>query len=175
MLKLTCHIHRSRSLSRRPVSPWRGANAAVARAFTLLEGLIAAIVVALVASAAAVAVSVGMSTQADNQLAVLAMHAAELQMSSCMEATYDGMDTLAGTEATGLLLAPARPGSTTRPSMPESFSEFSRVTTVTPETRTFVQYNGISIVGKRVVIEVFGPANTLYARLVRFRPQESHL
>lgn len=155
--------------------PILGRRACRARAFTLLEGLIAAIVVAMVASAAAVAVSVGMSTQLDNQNAVLAMHAAELQMSSCMESDYDGMDALAGTEATGQMLAPRRPGQVNRPFLPDSFADLSRVTTVTAETRTFAQYNNISVPGKRVTIEVFGPGNTLLARLVRFRAQELDL
>lgn len=145
------------------------------RAFTLLEGLIATLVVALVASAAAVAVSVGMATQEDNRLAVFAMHAAELQLSSCLEATYDGMDSLAGTEPEGEMRAPARPGSTTRPMLPESFSALSRITTVTAETRTFAQYNNISIEGKRINIRVFGPSGNLLAELVRFRARENQL
>lgn len=155
--------------------PVTGRRACRARAFTLLEGLVAAIVVAMVASAAAVAVSVGMSTQLDNQNAVLAMHAAELQMSSCMEADYDSMDAMAGSEAAGQMLAPRRPGQVNRPFLPDSFADLRRVTTITAETRTFSQYNNISIPGKRITIEVFGPGNTLLARLVRFRAQEVDL
>jgi type II secretory pathway pseudopilin PulG len=145
------------------------------RAFTLLEGLIATLVVALVASAAAVAVSVGMATQEDNRLAVFAMHAAELQLSSCLEASYDGMNGLAGTEAQGQMRAPARPGSTARPLLPESFAALSRITTITPETRTFAQYNNISIEGKRINIRVFGPSGNLLAELTRFRAREDQL
>lgn len=162
-------------LHRRTRGTPRTSLAVVQRAFTLLEGLIAAVVVAIVASAAAVAVSVGMATQQENQMAVLAMHSAELQMSSCMEAPYATMESLAGTEEAGEMRAPMRPGGAVRPLLPQSFSQLSRVTTVTPETRTFAQYNNISIVGKRVEIEVYGPDNTLYARLVRFRAQEDQL
>jgi type II secretory pathway pseudopilin PulG len=145
------------------------------RAFTLMEALVAAVVVAMVAASAAVAVSVGIATQQENRLAVLAMHAAELQMSSCMEADYDDMDDLAGTENAGELLAPARPGSTERPLLPASFSELSRITTVTASTKTFTQYNNVQVVGKTIQVDVMGPNNTLLARLIRFRGLEDQL
>lgn len=145
------------------------------RAFTLMEALIAVVVIAMVASAAAVAVSVGVATQQQNRMAVLAMHAAELQMSTCMEAAYSDVDALAGTELSGQLLAPPRPGAATQPFLPASFDGLVRVTTVTPETRTFNQYNNVQVTGKTIQVDVFGPNDTLLARLVRFRGQEDQL
>ncbi len=135
----------------------------------------AAVVVAMVASAAALAVSVGIATQQHNRLAVLAMHAAELQMSSCLEADYSAVSAMAGTENAGAMLAPARPGSSTRPNLPSSFNELSRVTTVTAETRTFAQYNNVQVTGLRIQVDVLGPDNSLLARLIRFRGQEDQL
>ncbi len=158
MIVRSVHVNRTRGLS---------------RAFTLMEALVAAVVVALVAAAAAVAVSVGVATQEDGRMAVLAMHAAELQMSSCMEASYDTMDSLAGQEDTGQMLAPARPGSTTRPLLPSSFSQLRRVTTITASTKTFSQYGNITVEGKQVVVSVFGPGNTLLAQLTRYRSKET--
>lgn len=146
-----------------------------ARAFTLIEALVAAVVVAMVAASAAMAVSVGVATQQQNRLAVLGMQAAELQMSSCMEADYADVDALAGTEDEGEMLAPLRAGATVRPLLPDSFSELSRITTVTAETRTFADYNNVQVVGKRIQVDVMGPGNTLLARLIRFRAQEDQL
>ncbi|MFO0962517.1 MAG: prepilin-type N-terminal cleavage/methylation domain-containing protein [Phycisphaerales bacterium] len=142
------------------------------RGFTLLEALIAALIVAIVAAAASMSVAVGIAIQEQNRLSVLAMHAAELQMSSVMEATYDGVDALAGTETTGNMLAPARPGGSTRPALPSAFSQLSRITTVTAENRTFSSYNNYTVTGKRITVTVYGPDGTQLAQLVRYRGKE---
>lgn len=142
------------------------------RAFTLVEALVASVIVATVASAAAMSVAVGIAVQEQNRLAVMAMHAAELQMSVAMETSYDGMPALAGTEAMGHLLAPPRPGSAVRPELPSAFAQLSRTTSVTVENRTFTQYGNYVMQGRRVEVSVFGPDGTLLARLQRFRPKD---
>lgn len=139
------------------------------RGFTLLEALIASIIVAMVAATASMSVAVGSSIEQQNRLAVLAMQAAELQMSSVLELSYETMNTMAGTEAAGQLLAPKRPGAATREALPAAFSEFSRVTTIVTENRTLTQYNNYTVSGKRIEVTVIGPDGITLARLVRFR------
>ncbi|NBX31810.1 MAG: prepilin-type N-terminal cleavage/methylation domain-containing protein [Planctomycetes bacterium] len=139
------------------------------RGFTLLEALIASIIVAMVAATASMSVAVGSSIEQQNRLSVLAMQAAELQMSSVLEQSYETMNTLAGTEAVGKLLAPKRPGATVRGFLPAAFSELSRVTTIVTENRTLTQYNNYTISGKRIDITVIGPNGLTLAHLVRFR------
>jgi hypothetical protein len=79
------------------------------------------------------------------------------------------MNTLAGTEAVGQLLAPKRPGATAREPLPATFAELSRVTTIVTENRTLTQYNNYTVSGKRIDITVIGPNGLTLARLVRFR------
>lgn len=143
-----------------------------ARAFTLVEALVATVVVAMVASAAAMSVAVGVAVQEQNRLSVLAMHAAELQMSVAMETAYDSLPGLVATEAQGRMLAPPRPGSSVRPELPAAFAPFSRTTTVTAENRTFTQFGNHVMQGYRVVISVYGPDGTLLARLQRYRAKD---
>lgn len=142
------------------------------RAFTLLEALIASVVVAMVASTAAMSVAVGSAVEQQNRLSVLAMQAAELQMSSVLEQSYDTMHTLAGTEAKGAMLAPMRPGATVRTALPAAFSELSRTTTLTDDNRTFTQFNNYTITGKRIEVTVCGPDGAVLARLTRYRGKD---
>ncbi len=142
------------------------------RGFTLLEALIASIIVSMVAATASMSVAVGSSIEQQNRLSVLAMQAAELQMSSVLEQPYETMNTLAGTEAAGKLLAPKRPGATVRGYLPATFSELSRVTTIVTENRTLTQYNNYTVSGKRIDITVIGPNGLTLGQLVRFRGME---
>jgi hypothetical protein len=100
------------------------------------------------------------------------MQAAELQMGTLLEATYDGMNALAGNEAAGAMGAPMRPGATQRVTLPASFAQLSRTTTVTAEDRLFTQYNNHTVEGKRIEVSVFGPDGSRLARLVRFRGKD---
>ena len=142
------------------------------RAFTLLEALIASVIVAMVAATASMSVAVGAAVEEQNRLAVLAMQAAELQMSSLLEEPYDTVGTLAGTEQPGTLKGPVRPGASVRADLPASFSQLTRVTSVTAENRTFTQYNNYTVTGKRLEVTVTGPDGSTLARLVRFRGKE---
>ncbi len=167
----TINAARTRAHSMRSPRILRGFPART-RAFTLLEALIATVIVAMVASAAAMSVAVGIAVQEQNRLSVIAMHAAELQMSTVMETDYDSLGGLAGEEPLGQLLAPARPGSTVRPLLPSGFSELSRTTTVAAQNRTFSQYNSYVVTGKLITVTVFGPDGTQLAQLVRYRGKE---
>lgn len=142
------------------------------RGFTLLEALIASVIVAMVAATASMSVAVGAAVERQNRLSVLAMQAAELQMGTMLEATYDGMNALAGAEAAGSMLAPMRPGATQRVALPAAFAQLSRTTTVTAENRLFSQYNGHTVEGKRIEVTVLGPDGSTLARLVRFRGKD---
>ena len=103
---------------------------------------------------------------------VLALQAAELQMSTLLEQPYDTVGSLAGTEAAGSMKAPARPGGAVRPDLPTSFARLSRTTSVTAENRTFPQLNNHTVEGKRLEVTVTGPDGSTLARLVRFRGKE---
>jgi prepilin-type N-terminal cleavage/methylation domain-containing protein len=142
------------------------------RGFTLLEALIASVIVAMVAATASMSVAVGAAVEQQNRLSVLAMQAAELQMGTMLEATYDGMNALAGNEAAGAMLAPMRPGASQRVALPAAFSQLSRTTAVTVEDRLFTQYNSHTVEGKRIEVSVFGPDGSRLARLVRFRGKD---
>ncbi|MBM4098533.1 MAG: prepilin-type N-terminal cleavage/methylation domain-containing protein [Planctomycetes bacterium] len=142
------------------------------RGFTLLEALIASVIVAMVAATASMSVAVGAAVEEQNRLSVLAMQAAELQMSSLLEQPYETVGTLAGTEAAGSMKAPARPGGSARPDLPSSFARLSRTTAVTAENRTFTQLNNHTVEGKRLEVTVTGPDGSTLARLVRFRGKE---
>lgn len=142
------------------------------RGFTLLEALIASVIVAMVAATASMSVAVGAAVEEQNRLSVLAMQAAEMQMSSLLQAPYDSVDVLAGTEVAGTLMAPARPGEQARVNLPSGFAGLTRVTSVTAENRTFAQYNNHTVQGKRMEVVVTGPDGSELARLVRFRGKE---
>lgn len=162
-------------------TPWQGGSwqvsmrvrrAGRANAFTLLEGLIASVIVAMVAATASMSVAVGVAIEQQNRLSVLAMQAAELQMGSVLEESYDNMGSLSGTEAMGTLLGPKQPGSNLRSALPGAFSELSRSTTVTTENRTFTQFNNYTLTGKVVQVIVTGANGVELARLVRFRGKD---
>ena len=142
------------------------------RAFTLLEALIASVIVAMVAATASMSVAVGAAVEEQNRLAVLAMQAAELQMGTMLEAGYDDMDALAGEEAAGAMLAPPRAGAQSRTALPPGFAPLARSTTVAAENRTFAQYNNHVVEGKRIEVTVSGPGGQVLARLVRFRGRD---
>ena len=139
------------------------------RGFTLVEALIASVILTAVASTAAMSVAVGSAVESQNRLSVLAMQAAELQMGTALELSYDTMYTCAGTEVAGKMLAPPRPGAARRDYLPAAFSQLSRTTTVTDENRTFTQYYNYTVTGKHVEVTVYGPDGSALAKLVRFR------
>ena len=156
----------------RPTIPRAGPAAAPRRrAFTLVEALIASVIVAMVALAGSTAVAVGVAIEDQNRLSVLAVQAAELRMGAVLELPYEDMGSMAGTEERGAMLAPAVAGGGSL-SMGPRFASMSRQTTVVPETRAFASLNNHVMVGKRVEVRVFGPDGAELARLSRFRGKE---
>ncbi len=142
---------------------------------TLIEGLVASVILAIVAAGASMALGVGVGAQREAQRQLLAGIAAEQQISTVMSAAYADSPTYAGTEATGQMLTPPRPnasGTPVRDSMGAAFSIFGRTTTVTAETRTFGQYNNISVEGYRIRVVVTTADGRVYADLQRYRAKE---
>jgi len=142
---------------------------------TLIEGLVASVVLALVAAGAAMALGVGIGAQRDAQRQLLAGIAAEQQVSTIMTAPYADSDDYAGSEAVGALLSPPRPttsGTLVRDPLGSAFSEFARTTTVTATTRTFAQYNNFSVPGWKIRVTVTDAAGRVYADIERFRAEE---
>ena len=145
--------------------------------FTLIEALIAIVIVAMVASAAAVGMGVSIATQEDARLAQLATQVAQQQVSFLMEKPFASMVDYAGTEALGQMKAPLDAGATDRSKvLTGEWAKLSRVTTLTSEPTTFTQYNSFVVDGMRIDVQVFGPdGTTVYATIRRHRTNEAAL
>ena len=145
--------------------------------FTLIESLIAIVIVAMVASAAAVGMGVSIATQEDARLAQLATQVAQQQVSFLMEKPFASMVDYAGTEALGQMKAPLDAGATDRSKvLTGEWAKLSRVTTLTSEPTTFTQYNSFVVDGMRIDVQVFGPdGTTVYATIRRHRTNEAAL
>lgn len=143
------------------------------RAFTLMEALVAVVILSIVASGAAVGIGLGTAAQAQGRLSQLAMQAAEQQMGFLLEQPFDGMAALAEEESVGEMRAPPAGGGVSREAtLDGAFALLGRRTTVTSEPLTFNQYNAFTIDGARIEIEVFGADGTVYASLRRHRCRE---
>ena len=146
------------------------------KGFTLIESLVAIVIVAMVASAAAVGMGVSIATQEDARLAQLATQAAQQQVSFLMEKPFASMVDYAGTEALGQMKAPLDAGATDRSKvLTGEWAKLSRVTTLTSEPTTFTQYNSFVVDGMRIDVQVKGPDGTVYATVRRHRTNEAAL
>ena len=153
-------------ISAQPARPLRG--------FTLLEALIAVVILTMVASGAAVGISLGSAAQADARMSQCAMQAADQQMGCLLEQPFDSMSTHAVEEPIGAILAPPAGGAVSRDTtLGGPWTSLGRRTSVTSENLTFSQYNGFTVQGARIEIQVFGPDGTVYATLRRHRCRES--
>ena len=141
-------------------------------AFTLIEALVASVIVAMVALAASTSVAVGIAVEEDNRRAVLATQVAELRMSEVLEQPFNDMASLAGTVTGASLRSPPVPGSGTRVPLPDAASVLTVVTTVESENRAFPQLNNFVLEGRRISVEVRGADGAALARLVRFRGKD---
>jgi len=139
-----------------------------------MEALVSVVILAIVASGAAVGIGLGSAAQADARLCQAAMQAADQQMGFLLEQPFDSMSTYAVREEVGAILAPPAGGAVARASMLAGpWSLLGRRTTVTSEPFTFSQYNGVTVDGARIVVEIFGADGTVYASLQRHRCRES--
>ena len=146
------------------------------KGFTLIESLVAIVIVAMVASAAAVGLGLSVATQEDARLAQIATQAAQQQISFLMEKPFASMSDYAGTETLGQMLAPLDAGATDRDKMLiGEWANLGRTTTLTSEPITFAQYNGFVVDGMRIDVQVFGPDGTIYATIRRHRTNEASL
>ena len=144
--------------------------------FTLIESLVAIVIVAMVASAAAVGLGLSVATQEDARLAQIATQAAQQQISFLMEKPFASMADYAGTETLGQMLAPLDAGATDRDKiLIGAWANLGRTTTLTSEPITFAQYNGFVVDGMRIDVQVFGPDGTIYATIRRHRTNEAAL
>ena len=141
-------------------------------AFTLIEALVASVIVAMVALAASTSVAVGIAVEEDNRRAVLATQVAELRMSEVLEQPFESMAALAGTASGASLGSPPVPGSGARVPLPGAAAGFSVVTVVEAENRAFPQLNNFVLEGRRITVEVRGQDGAVLARLVRFRGKD---
>jgi|GEM_PF-615793 len=142
---------------------------------TLIESLVATVILAMVAAGAAMALSTGLGAQRDANLQLLAGIAAEQQVSTIMTAPYASSSTFAGIEAVGGMLSPPRVTAAlieVRDPLGPAFSAFGRTTVVTAVTRTFPQYQNFAQPGWRIQVTVTNAQGRVYAALERFRAQE---
>jgi hypothetical protein len=156
----------------RPHRHVRALRAARVAAFTLVEALVASVIVAMVALAASTSVAVGIAMEEENRRAVLATQLAELRMSEVLEQPFESMASLAGTASGASLGSPPVPGSGARVPLPGAASGFSVVTAVDAENRAFPQLNNFVLEGRRITVEVRGGDGAVLARLVRFRGKD---
>ncbi|MFM8642959.1 MAG: hypothetical protein ACKOEP_09020 [Phycisphaerales bacterium] len=140
--------------------------------FTLIEALVASVIVTMVALAASTSVAVGIALEQENGRAVLATQVAELRMSEVLEQPFDSMAPLAGSATGASLRSPPVPGSGARVPLPEAASGFTLVTSVQAENRTFPHLNNFVLEGRRIAVEVRGADGAVLARLVRFRGKD---
>ncbi len=148
--------------------------------FTLVESLVAIVIVTMVASAGAVGVSLSVAAQEDARLAQLAMQAAQQQVSFLMEKPFASMVDYAGTEEPGQLKAPLDAGAVERTKvLAGEWAKLKRITTLTSEPTTFTQYNNFVVDGMRidVQVQVQTPDGnmTTYATIRRHRTNEDSL
>ncbi|MFM1831408.1 MAG: hypothetical protein RLZZ558_1748 [Planctomycetota bacterium] len=153
--------------------PHPGRRLAQRNGFTLLEALMASVIVAMVAMAASTGLGFSMAAQEQARLGQLAAQAAEQQVSFLLDQPFDRMTDLAVQEDVGQMLAPPAAGGVTRDSMLEGgWSMLGRRTTLTDAPMTLSRYNGVELAGTRLRVEVFGPDGTVYAVLERLRIRE---
>jgi len=154
-------------ISRHPPSP---------RGFTLLEALVAVLVVAMVAAAGAVGIGVAAASHEEARIAQVALQAAEQQINYLLEQPFAQMQAHAGEEAVGAILAPPPAGAVDRTSfLTHDWSRLGRRTTLLDEPLTFPTYGDVTLPGTRIEVEVFGVDGTVYASLRRHRTLESSL
>ena len=160
------------------------------KGFTLIESLVAIVIVAMVASAAAVGMGVSIAAQEDARLAQLATQAAQQQVSFLMEQPFESMAASVDikppdntvTEVVGQMMAPLDAGATDRSKvLTGEWAKLSRVTTLTSEPITFTEYYievdkmriYFVVDGMRIDVQVKGPDGTVYATIRRHRTNEA--
>lgn len=143
------------------------------RGFTLIEALMATVVLSMVAAAGAIGIGAASAAQEEARIAQLAAQAAEQQVDYLFEQPYTGMSTYAVEEPVGQIKAPPAGGGVTRSNLlGGDWSRLGRRTTLSDEPFTFSQYGGVTFQGTRITVEVFGPDGTVYASVRRHRTQE---
>lgn len=154
------------------------------RGFTLVEALVATVIMAMVASAASVGIGLSVATQQDARLAQLATQVAKQQVDFLMEKPFASMADSVGilvslntvTEEVGQMKAPPAAGGVNRTLiLGGEWAKLGRRTTLTSEPTTFTDYNNFLVEGMSISVEVFGPDGTIYATLRRHRTNEAPL
>ena len=152
--------------------------------FTLVEAIVALVIVSMVASAAAIGIGLLVAAQEDARLAQLATQAAKQQVDFLMEKPFASMAASVGivvpsntvTEAVGQMKAPPAAGGVDRTiTLGGDWAKLGRSTTFTNEPTTFTDYNDFLVDGMSIYVEVFGPDGTIYATLRRHRTNEAPL
>jgi len=136
----------------------------------------ASVIVAMVAMAASTGIGLSMAAQEQARLGHLAAQAAEQQVSFLLDQPFDRMADLAVEESVGQMAAPPAAGGVTRDDMLEvGWSTLGRRTTLTDAPMTLSRYNGVTLAGSRIRVEVFGPDGTVLATLERLRIREEEV
>jgi prepilin-type N-terminal cleavage/methylation domain-containing protein len=139
------------------------------RAFSLVECLVALVIVAMAAAAASTAIGSGIAAQEDALRITLAAACAESRMTQALTTDYASAPGLAGNEAPGALTA------VDGTAMPGLMSEMGRRTTVDAEPQSIPGFAGLVLTGWQITVTVYdidgdGDEREL-AVLRRFRPQ----
>jgi prepilin-type N-terminal cleavage/methylation domain-containing protein len=152
--------------------------------FTLVEAIVALVIVSMVASAAAIGIGLSVVAQENARLTQLATQAAKQQVDFLMEKPFESMtaslemvvSSNTVTEVVGQMKAPPAAGGEDRLlTLSGEWAKLGRRTTLTSEPTTFTQYNDFLVDGMSIYVEVFGPDGTIYATLRRHRTNEAPL
>lgn len=151
------------------IRPTTSFMSAARRAFTLVECLVALVIVAMAAAAASTAIGSGIAAQEDALRITLAAACAESRMTQALTTDYGTVPTLAGHEAPGALMA------SDGTAMPGLMSEMGRRTTVAAEPQAIPGFAGLVLTGWQITVTVYdldeeGDEREL-AVLRRFRPE----
>ncbi len=142
--------------------------------FTLIEALMATVILTLVASAAAVGLGLSSAAQQEARLTQMAAQAAQQQLAFLLEKPFEAMADHAVEEPIGTMMAPPAGGGVDRTgTLGGAWSRLGRRTTLSDEPLTFTQYGGVQVEGTRIQVEVFGPDGTVYASIRRHRVRET--
>jgi prepilin-type N-terminal cleavage/methylation domain-containing protein len=142
---------------------------ALRRAFTLVECLVALVIVAMAAAAASTAIGSGIAAQEDALRITLAAACAESRMTEVLTTEYGVVPNLAGHEQPGALMA------SDGTAMPGLMAEMGRRTTVQAQPQAIPGFAGLVLTGWQVTVTVYdldedGDEREL-AVLRRFRPE----
>lgn len=139
------------------------------RGVTLIECMVAIIIVTIAVLSASMSIQHGILAQEDALRLSLAASAAESRLTELLVREYDQMTPSTTSEAVGAMMAPM--GSN---DLPADYASLGRQTQIADDSIAIPGYTGLLLEGKMLTIEVFdseGGQDRELVRIRRFRPK----